>query len=919
MHACLLLGTTTFANAPVSAILSETPVKQIQKHYAKGEWEAGKKLAEKELAENTLDADLRMLIGKYHYHFKQYDQARYQLVKAIQIHPSHVEAKQMLVDVEMETKRYSSAICYVNELLEINPYWKGLWKKKMKLYDLQGNKEESQRLRVRLHQIYPEDTSLKEEFQYATELNAEEAFKHGNIDKAIELRQLLVQTQPQSEVYYLGLINELLKGGDKTTALNYTNRALLRFPNNQTFVDKKAGILAEEQRYSELLPFLATLPNKSAYNYYVLEAAQNARKNQAEVLYAAVLAQQPANEEAYAVVFSEAMAKQQYEEALQHLERYRKAKGPSKALSMQEYKLHMMLGNSGRAMAILEQMFASYGSDQEIKELYVQRYMERAKNSMQEEQYREAIYAWEQVRLYGDEQAYRTAQRGLYTANDKIGRTDLAGLALENLLLNNPQDREVLFKKADLQFKQQQYKQAVQTYQTVLAQVTAEERPFYLIGYEELLTKIVQTLREKSHLVDALAFTELWLEEDPQNYNALLYATNLAIQLHNPSLQYKYAAQGAHFYAQEAFFQSKLLTYHVAQKETDLGELFEDALADLKQHPYHEGLRNAFVEVSEKHAIQLLKAQQTTEALSIVNTALDYVPEDITLKYTKGRVFEKQKQLDSAYYYQSFYVPSPMEMQAHKQHLNYLKYAGGQHHIGISYLRARHGDVDESSDVSSVEYTYLARRNSYTGRVNYVGRPSGKGVQLQGEWGHTWNAKTSTQLDAAWSNDHFPTFVLNGRIGRFFETLGNTELTLGLGYRRLVPEAPQAKKENMFNLTVGANKTWDKFSVHGKFNNFLLDKKWLYNAAVDGRYYLSSPKSYIIALASVGSSPDVELIDYQLYNGFSVLNTMVGAGISHLVTNAVQVGVIGSWYNYKSSKDTYRDLYTLYFHVNVAF
>ena len=72
------------------------------------------------------DPDMRWLMGKYYYQFKNYDQSRYQLIKCIENEYNHVQAKQLLVNVEEETKHYSSAICYVNELLEVNPYWRGL-------------------------------------------------------------------------------------------------------------------------------------------------------------------------------------------------------------------------------------------------------------------------------------------------------------------------------------------------------------------------------------------------------------------------------------------------------------------------------------------------------------------------------------------------------------------------------------------------------------------------------------------------------------------------------------------------------------------------------------------------------------------------------------------------------------------------
>ena len=81
-----------------------------------------------------------MLMGKYWFHEKNYDQSRYHLVKAIDDNYNNVNAKHLLVDVEDITENYSSAICYVNELLEVNPYWRGLWRRKIELYRKQNKR-----------------------------------------------------------------------------------------------------------------------------------------------------------------------------------------------------------------------------------------------------------------------------------------------------------------------------------------------------------------------------------------------------------------------------------------------------------------------------------------------------------------------------------------------------------------------------------------------------------------------------------------------------------------------------------------------------------------------------------------------------------------------------------------------------------
>ncbi len=84
-------------------------------------WNEAKRVIDEGLEEFPNEAELRYLNGRYYYQTRQLNEARYNLVRAIQIDDQHYRAKRLLVDVEDDTKHYSSAICYLNELLEFQP------------------------------------------------------------------------------------------------------------------------------------------------------------------------------------------------------------------------------------------------------------------------------------------------------------------------------------------------------------------------------------------------------------------------------------------------------------------------------------------------------------------------------------------------------------------------------------------------------------------------------------------------------------------------------------------------------------------------------------------------------------------------------------------------------------------------------
>lgn len=888
------------------------------------DWEAGKKIVDDGLKKHPKDSDLNMLSGKYYHHYKEYDRARYDLLKSLKQNPGNVDAKQILVNVETDSKRYSSAICYVNELLEVNPYWRGLWRKKIAIYELQGNEVEANRLRKRIMQIYPDDGQLQDDYLYNTEMQANASLKAGNIDQAIALSKELVNQNVENPEYYLLLINNYLKAGDQYSAMAYAEQGLNKFPGNLSLIDKKTGMLAQQNRYDELLGFLQEqikLGNsqelRKQYNYYLLEAARDAKNKEPATLYGKVLGQNPGNEEAFEYVFINVMGTHQYEDALDILNKHRKARGDSKKLSLMELMVYSRMGNTTRGNALAKELFLKYPEDDDLRIKYAEIMLNEAKDKMAEERYRSAIADWNQVWQYGDAEMKSIAQTAIYNAYMAMGSAEYSNAlnALDNMIELDPTNVDLYVKRADVYWRQKQYRTAISTYESALSMVDEDVKQKYLGGYSDMLTQIVKELNDQFRYKESMEYVKGWIEQDPNNLQALKYAVNLSYQTKNIAEMKRYAQMGNEAFPDDVFFKIKL----VEIEGFDGGSYERTYLAmhkDVLKNPYNIDLINAFAQVSDDYGNQLIKNKDLELARKVLDTALYYSPENKTLKYSKGRVYEKLHQYDSAYAYQSFYVPDYLEEDEFKQHLYYLKYKSNPNEIGIYHLRSRYGDEDIITSVSTLEYSYFGERNTYTGRVNYAGRNPGKGVQIQFELGRILNERTRFKIDAAWANQFFPELMLDASIYRQLNFLSGLEGELGVGYRKLVDN------ENLLNVVIGATKEIDQWRLNGRFNNFILEGQWLYNFSLNARYYLSSPRNYLMAMGSIGSSPDIEMIDYRLYDGFSVLNTMVGVGGSRLLTKNLSVGVLGTWYNYKNEENVnfdFRNLYNLYLQIHVAF
>lgn len=117
--------------------------KSVKDLFVDDKWEEGRAILMEGLKLYPESSELNELAGSYYYQLKDYDNARYFLVRAVKETPDNVTAKNLLINVEEETGNYSSAICYVNELLEITPYWQGLWKKKNSSVQTSGQRYRS--------------------------------------------------------------------------------------------------------------------------------------------------------------------------------------------------------------------------------------------------------------------------------------------------------------------------------------------------------------------------------------------------------------------------------------------------------------------------------------------------------------------------------------------------------------------------------------------------------------------------------------------------------------------------------------------------------------------------------------------------------------------------------------------------------
>lgn len=159
-----LVGCCCMGQMYAGTITANDYDKQLKALYEKKSWNDMKPLLEEALKRYPNDSDLNRWAGMYFWQQKDTDNARYFLIKAVRQDGESYQAKWQLATLEEEIGQLSSAICYVNELLELYPYDQALWKKKIGLYRKQGNQIEADRLLERLYVIYPTDSVVRKDY-----------------------------------------------------------------------------------------------------------------------------------------------------------------------------------------------------------------------------------------------------------------------------------------------------------------------------------------------------------------------------------------------------------------------------------------------------------------------------------------------------------------------------------------------------------------------------------------------------------------------------------------------------------------------------------------------------------------------------------------------------------------------------------
>ncbi len=338
---------------------------QARRLFKQGKWEQGLNMVKKGMEIDESVSALNELLGQYWLHRNQHDKARYFLIRALRDNKDNNQARFLLMKVEEQTKHYSSAIVYCNELLEVLPYNYALWQKKISFYRRLGNKTEASRLLARLHEIYPERADLKKDLAWEQEEKYRKFRKEKNLVGQEETLRQLVKYTPKNAEFQMALCNLLLQTGRSQEAIDVAGYAATVVSHPTPFVEKKAAILGSLTRYTEAFYYLQSAKrNIRGLSVGAIsrletemqrEAARLAVHNDPYVAYAR-LYEKEHSDEALTYLLNTSTSRGYLDDALMYIREARKRRGDSEKLMYSEYTVLKRMGDSKAATNMLDRI-----------------------------------------------------------------------------------------------------------------------------------------------------------------------------------------------------------------------------------------------------------------------------------------------------------------------------------------------------------------------------------------------------------------------------------------------------------------------------------------------------------------------------------------------------------------------------------
>lgn len=929
----------------------------VRDHFKHQRWAAGKALLDKAMHTYGTLSVMNELQGWYYYHYKKYTQSRYYLIRSLRDEPSNQHSRELLVNVEEETRNYSSAICYINEILEYNPYAKGWWRRKIEIYRKMGNNQEADRLLVRLKQIYPEDTQIQKDVNYQNELKLATLKKQGDIDGQITILRQLTAADNCSPDYFLNLSNLLLQQGKTEEAAEVAARGA-QLTKSPALAKKHASILISQGRYPEASTYIKEAQNSlhigglgSLLSNIDEEAAYNSEYYDAYIMFGR-LYEKTHSDEALTFLINNSVTRGYYDDAVFYINERLKRGQETEQLLYKLYTVYRRMGETRAANKTLEQLAAKYPNNEDAVEELCGLYYNRAAENMKLGDYADAVPDLAYTTMHTKDSAMlKSANTRLFTCYLELKEYDQARAHLDSIR-SNYGELAYTMNKATIYHMQGRSEEALALLADAYYQTDSIQLKNRIsASYEEIAQPYIKHLMQHGMTRQAFSAAYQAAEICPRSRDILRYAINSADALKYRKEYKELVENGIKQYPGDPYFVVKRASIDAVDGNYQAAL---DSITPLM--PIYVGdstLYNAYAEYSNLYAMQQMKKDKNKQALSTVNAALDYTPSNRELLYTKGLIFEKLHEYDSAYVYQRYYQPSAYELPDYRAHLNELQYRRANNQLAFEYQHAVNSENTSRTGNASLTYSRLCEKNNYIFSLNYAGRDGlakdndavneeqeygGVGLQFGFNWQHRLNPRRQLSLAAAGATKFFPlatlkaalTFELNkgwslqprvavrviNSYSRQYElqpnpeyvdgqtALSDTSIAVFTGWKR--------HRRFLFSGGLTVSKELQKFNLSASADLYLMRSKLFWNASGKMQYYpVEGRLSHFFAAGGLGTAPEATLIDNSMPGTFSHLNSFVSMGGLCVLNSTMSFMLSGNWYTLYNQRVGLEDAYSI--------
>lgn len=901
---------------------------------------------EKALKITPLDMDIKEYLGKCYMELGQLEKARITLLDVIVKSPRRVDARHYLLNIETQTERYSSAVCYANELLEQTPFDKTLWVKKINLYNLMENDVEANRTVKRLYQIYPEDEDIVRLYNNVLKDEAIKMARNRDLVSSVKgYKKALEVTLDDPELYLL-LINAHINLGEYEEALGVADQGLYYIPNHEEILQKKIGILEQQHKYQTAIEIVKVQLNRgdsayytNLYRYLISESARYHRNSDPYELYGQVYDLDNSNQDAYDYLLNTALARGYFGAAQEYLNKGLKSNPNSKDLLSKQLFLYEIQQNKDGERATVEKLYKLYPQDVDVAAKHRKFSFDQAKIDFQNKNYKAALPVFQ--KLANHPEYGKSANQYIYSIYLEQRSFDQALDLINKMIQRYPKEDQYVLRKIDLYAEMGDFDSA---YDLATASEEANpEVPEYGYMVNELSVQYIKYLIEREEYERVKIIADNMIKLEPTDQLGYLYAISArvsmseyedAIEVINAALvqfpdskEYRLKLAGVHSEAgniDEAIIVLKQLVveypYNLLIRDAYIEELF-------KKGKYHEERRqltlaeNIYREILSikpsdplaglKLTVVLTESRDYLRALLEVDKSLKYNKGNNDLLLAKGVVYEKLKDWERALEFQSQYIPPYYKLEAHNDHLAYLRSKLLKNEIAVTYLSAKTDSIPVNTSVASIEYVRFGRYDSYTARVNYAARSTGVGVQAELDWYINNENKSSFLINAGIGNQFFPDYKVG--VSYFKPFKRDWQAEVGARYAKLTDG------RDFLTAIGGIERTFNNIWLNGRV--FLMsDTEEFYTAVfVQSRFYMDNERDYISAMTSIGSAPEDPRLDFQANTLISYVNTMVGAGYHHFFTHRTSLTILGNWYTYRFTSTSYVNQYNLLLSLRTKF